>query len=190
MHAVTRTYRGALGELGITYPQYLVLLALWDHETLTVGGLSRTLDLDSPTLTLLLKRMAASGLVTRRRDSDDGRVVHVRLTARAHALREGLAQAQAQVVCATGLAPTEFARLRDSLHRLSRTLAAHRERELEGNFGRGAEGERRRPKRVAARGPQPNAPRAPANQPNTGGTNGRTESLRAPGRNLRDRVRG
>lgn len=126
-HALTRVYRQGLGELGLTYPQYLVLLALWDYGSLSVGELSRRLNLDSPTLTPLLKRLASAALVTRQRDSADERVVRIGLTDKASALRQRLAELQSRVACSTGLAPAEFALLRDTLHRLSQTMAADQE---------------------------------------------------------------
>lgn len=127
MHAVTRRYRAGLGEFGLTYPQYLVLLALWEGQPQSVGELARRLALDPPTLTPLLKRLAAAGLVTRHRDPADERIVRIRTTAAADGLRERLAALQSQVACATGLAPAEFAVLRASLHRLTQTMAAGRD---------------------------------------------------------------
>ena len=78
--AVMNVYRPALQELGITYPQYLVMLVLWEHDRITVGALGERLYLDSGTLTPLLKRMEKQGLVIRRRNSDDERQVDVTLT--------------------------------------------------------------------------------------------------------------
>src|SRR4051794_13833962 len=81
--AVTRAYAAPLGELGLTYPQYLVLLALWarPEEPRTVGALGQAVQLDSGTLTPLLKRLEAAGLVHRRRDQADERRVLIELTA-------------------------------------------------------------------------------------------------------------
>ena len=78
--AMTRFYKPLLDELGITYPQYLVLLVLWEQEGLTVSELGNRLFLDSGTLTPLLKRMESSGLVTRLRAVEDERRVHITLT--------------------------------------------------------------------------------------------------------------
>ena len=77
---MTRFYKPLLDELGITYPQYLVLLVLWEQEGLTVSELGNRLFLDSGTLTPLLKRMESSGLVTRLRAVEDERRVHITLT--------------------------------------------------------------------------------------------------------------
>ena len=79
--AMTRFYKPLLDALGITYPQYLVLLVLWEQEGLTVSELGNRLFLDSGTLTPLLKRMESSGLVTRLRAVEDERRVHITLTA-------------------------------------------------------------------------------------------------------------
>lgn len=84
---VTRLYRPILQELGLTYPQYLVMLALWERSPRTVGALGEALFLDSGTLTPLLKRMESAGLVTRQRDAEDERRVLVSLTPRGEAMQ-------------------------------------------------------------------------------------------------------
>src|SRR5580698_186216 len=110
-HAIIRSYRGMLSELGLTYPQYLVLVTLMEHETMTSGELARALKLDAGTLTPLLKRLAAAGLIARERRLDDERVVDISLTAEGWALHDGLARTQNQVACRTGLAPEDMAAL-------------------------------------------------------------------------------
>ncbi|MDP3923283.1 MAG: MarR family transcriptional regulator, partial [Hydrogenophaga sp.] len=79
--AMTKLYKPLLDELGITYPQYLVLLVLWERDGLTVSELGERLSLDSGTLTPLLKRLEAAGLLSRLRDATDERRVLIRLTA-------------------------------------------------------------------------------------------------------------
>ena len=79
--AMTRLYQPLLGALGMTYPQYLVMLVLWEQDGLSVSELGERLLLNSGTLTPLLKRMESSGLVTRQRDAHDERRVHITLTA-------------------------------------------------------------------------------------------------------------
>ncbi|MCK7536615.1 MAG: MarR family transcriptional regulator [Marinilabiliales bacterium] len=79
---ITRSYQPYLDELGITYPQYLVLLVLWEHDGLTVNEISKKLILNTNTTTPLLKRLEAMGIVTRHRSGDDERKVEVTLTAR------------------------------------------------------------------------------------------------------------
>ena len=84
--AVTRAYKPMLDELGLTYPQYLAMLALWEKETLEVGQLCAMLDLDTGTVSPLLKRLEARGLVQRQRSKDDERVVSVSLTPAAESM--------------------------------------------------------------------------------------------------------
>ena len=78
--AMTRLYKPLLGALGMTYPQYLVMLVLWEQDGLSVSALGERLLLDSGTLTPLLKRMESSGLLTRQRDAHDERRVYIRLS--------------------------------------------------------------------------------------------------------------
>ena len=86
-HAFNRFYKPLLGQLGLTYPQYLVLLVLWEDDGLTVSAIGDRLLLDSGTLTPLLKRLEAMGLVSRRRDERDERQVMIRLTEKGSGLR-------------------------------------------------------------------------------------------------------
>ena len=90
--AMTRLYKPLLDALGITYPQYLVLLVLWERDGLSVSELGNRLFLDSGTLTPLLKRMEAAGLVTRQRALDDERRVHIALTEPSRLLKIRAAQ--------------------------------------------------------------------------------------------------
>lgn len=85
--AMTKLYKPWLDELGLTYPQYLAMLALWEEDGLSVSQLGERLRLDSGTLTPLLKRLEAAGLVTRLRATHDERRVHVSLTAAGRRLR-------------------------------------------------------------------------------------------------------
>jgi DNA-binding MarR family transcriptional regulator len=87
-HAFNQLYRPVLDEIGLTYPQYLVLVVLWAEDDQTVSDLGRALHLDSSTLTPLLKRLEAAGYVTRNRDPADERQVRVRLTQAGKALKE------------------------------------------------------------------------------------------------------
>jgi DNA-binding MarR family transcriptional regulator len=87
-HAFTRMYRSVLAELGLTYPQYLVMLVLWEQDGLTVKALGDRLMLDSGTLTPLLKRIEAAGLIRRERSREDERQVILSLTEAGSALRE------------------------------------------------------------------------------------------------------
>ena len=117
--AVTAAYRPALTELGITYPQYLVLIALWEHESLTVRDLGEQLRLDHGTLTPLLKRMESSGLVERRRDNADERFVVVSLADRGESLRQHAEQIQCDMKDQLGLDPQAFEDLQATLRLLT-----------------------------------------------------------------------
>ena len=125
-HAFGRAYKPLLAPLGLTYPQYLVMLILWEGEAQTVGAIGRRLVLESSTLTPLLKRLEAQGLVARARDSGDERQVLVRLTNEGLGLRERARDVPGRIGAATGLdAPAlarlqaELAALRDRLDRAS-----------------------------------------------------------------------
>ena len=85
-HALTRTYKPLLDALNLTYPQYLVMLVLWERDGMTVKEIGQRLHLDSGTLTPLLKRMEAAGYVRRQRASDDERQVNIHLTDQGQAL--------------------------------------------------------------------------------------------------------
>ncbi|MEO5755995.1 MAG: MarR family transcriptional regulator [Mesorhizobium sp.] len=115
---MTRLYRPLLEPLGLTYPQYLTMLALWEHAPRTVGELGDTLGLDSATLTPLLKRLEASGMVTRRRDAADERRVLVEPTDRGRALRESAKAVSAAMRCNSPLDGEELKSLHHSLTRL------------------------------------------------------------------------
>jgi DNA-binding MarR family transcriptional regulator len=121
---VTRAYRPLLEPLGLTYPQYLVMLVLWEQAPRTVGELGEALDLDSGTLTPLLKRMEASGLVTRARDPADERRVQVALTDKGRALRDQAASVPETLACALSLAPEDLTDLRATLQDFARRLRA------------------------------------------------------------------
>lgn len=119
---MTGCYRPLLDELGITYTQYVALLVLWEHETITLGFLCTELQLDTGTLSPLLKRLESQGLLTRRRRVEDERTVQLTVTPAGIALRDRAAAAQARVQEATGLSPDELAEMRGSLHALTARL--------------------------------------------------------------------
>ena len=124
-HAITRNYRALLGEVGLTYPQYLVLLALMQNGQQTVSRLAAELKLNASTLTPMLKRLAECGLVLRTRHPVDERVVNISLTEQGESLREALGAIQGEIVCQTGFGPAEFETLRTTLHGLVDRLAEH-----------------------------------------------------------------
>jgi DNA-binding MarR family transcriptional regulator len=120
--AMTAVYRPKLERLGLTYPQYLVMLALWERDERSVGDVCQALDLDSGTLSPLLKRLEAAGLVERRRSAADERRVDIRLTERGRALRAEAGDIPAQMAEASGLSMDEVIALRGVLHRLTEAL--------------------------------------------------------------------
>ncbi len=122
--ALTGFYRPLLDELGITYPQYLVLLALWERDGVAVGALAERLRLDYGTLSPLLKRLQAAGLIHRERRAEDERSVTVSLTDAGRSLRARADCIPDEVVTATGLDPRSFEELRETLQRLTATVAA------------------------------------------------------------------
>jgi DNA-binding MarR family transcriptional regulator len=122
--AATALYRPLLDELGITYPQYLVLLVLWERDGRSVSELGEQLRLDSGTLSPLLRRLEAAGLVTRARAADDERVVRISLTAAGEALRERAETIPATLARATGLRRAELVDLHQTLTALTDSLLA------------------------------------------------------------------
>ncbi len=112
---VLSVYRPVLEPLGLTHPQYLVMLALWGREPMSVKDLSEALQLDPPTLSPLLKRLEAQGLLERRRVPEDQRSLAVTLTERGRALREEALRVPGQVLDRLGMDVAELERLRDGL---------------------------------------------------------------------------
>jgi DNA-binding MarR family transcriptional regulator len=122
-HAFTRVYKPLLERLGLTYPQYLVMLALWEHDDVPVKHIGERLFLDSGTLTPLLKRLEAAQLVRRSRSTDDERQVLIALTPQGQALREkakavpqGILSASACSVSELIAMKTQIVALRDKLN--------------------------------------------------------------------------
>lgn len=113
--AFTKAYAPLLSELGLTYPQYLVLLVLWDEDGLTVRGIGERLHLDSGTLTPLLKRLENAGYVRRSRDKEDERLVRTMLTESGQALRNRAASLPCTLDRMTGLTPAAKRELREKL---------------------------------------------------------------------------
>ena len=122
--AMTSCYRPLLDSIGLTYSQYVVMVVLWEHESLTLGALCVRLQLDTGTLSPLLKRLEAEGMLVRRRRAEDERTVQVTLTERGRGLRAKAAAVQARVQEATGLSPAELVALRADLHALADRLRA------------------------------------------------------------------
>jgi len=121
--AMNRLNKPVLDELGLTYPQYIVLVALYEQDDQTVGGLGDKLFLDSSTLTPLLKRLEAMGHLTRQRDPEDERQVRVRLTPQGRSVRERALPFRGELVKAIGLSAADFERLREELVKLRTNLS-------------------------------------------------------------------
>lgn len=125
-NAFNRFYKPIMTELGLTYPQFLVMMALWDEDGQSVGTLGARLGLESNTLTPLLKRMAGQGLVERRRDREDERQVLIHLTDEGKALETRAGGLPACVLEATGLDAKELAELRADIDRVRMKLESAR----------------------------------------------------------------
>ncbi len=125
LHAIGRAYGPLLEPLGVTYPQYLVMLVLWEQDDVAVRTLGGRMHLDSGTLTPLLKRMEVAGLVARTRGTDDQRVVRITLTPIGRAMREQARHIPNRVSCAMGRDLPDIALLRDDVLRLRETLRAN-----------------------------------------------------------------
>lgn len=123
-HAFTATYKPLLEPLGLTYPQYLVMLVLWQEDGMTVSAIGSRLGLDSGTLTPLLKRLEAAGLVSRIRDAADERQVRITLTGPGRALKAKAKGLPRALLCASGLTLAEIAALRGKLESLAANLRA------------------------------------------------------------------
>ena len=120
--AITRAYRPVLSGLGLTYPQYLVMVMLWQYAPRTVKDLGENLDLDSGTLSPLLKRLEASGLVTRRRRPDDERTVEITPTPKGRSLERDAKRIPIEMAAVMGISETEERKLRTLLRKLSASL--------------------------------------------------------------------
>lgn len=122
--AMANAYRAVLRPIGLTYAQYAVMLAVWEHERTTLRQLGALLHLDSGTLSPLLRRLERMGLVVRSRDSDDERVLNVEVTDAGRAMREQALEAQQVVEAKTGLDPRSLSALRGQLDDLAARLRA------------------------------------------------------------------
>ncbi|WP_139417992.1 MarR family winged helix-turn-helix transcriptional regulator [Agromyces laixinhei] len=120
---VIALYRPVLEPLGLTHPQYLVMLALWEQSPRTLGGLGAELMLESATLTPIVKRLESAGFVTRARSTTDERALSIELTDTGRALRAECLAVPPQIIERLGLPVDELERTRDALHRL--IAAAH-----------------------------------------------------------------
>lgn len=113
--AISKTYRERLDPIGLTYPQYLVMLVLWEDDGLTVSQIGDRLMLDSGTLTPLIKRLESMDITRRVRDKDDERQVHVCLTDKGNALKQQAIEARRHVACRLGMSEKEILDMRTDL---------------------------------------------------------------------------
>ena len=122
--AMTKLYKPLLDELGLTYPQYLVMLVLWEGDGLMVSELGQRLRLDSGTLTPLLKRLEGAGFVSRMRAVEDERRVHIHLTAAGRRLKARAARVPGCMLAASRCSVPELLRLTEQIRTLREQLAA------------------------------------------------------------------
>jgi MarR family transcriptional regulator, organic hydroperoxide resistance regulator len=123
-HAFNRVYKPLLGRLGLTYPQYLVMLVLWERDGLPVKDVGERLFLDSGTLTPLLKRLEAAELIKRTRSTEDERQVLIALTSRGQALREKARAVPQAILAAPACSVTELSAMKNELIALRDQLNA------------------------------------------------------------------
>lgn len=120
--AMTKVYRPLLKPLGLTYPQYVVMLALWQHKSLTAGALAQAVALDSGTLVPLVRKLVTQGLLLRQRSSDDDRSVLITLTPAGRALHKRAHAVHDQVACSTQCPAPERQAMTTSLQALRGAL--------------------------------------------------------------------
>ncbi len=114
-HAMTRSYKRALAAVGLTYPQYLVMLVLWERDGLSISEVASTLDLDTATVTPLVQRIESAGWVKRMRVPGDHRISSLKVRPKGRAMQRQVADIQRTMACRTGLERGEFDRLKASL---------------------------------------------------------------------------
>lgn len=120
--ALTKSYKPLLDKIGLTYPQYLVMLTLWQQDHLLVKEIGELLFLDSGTLTPLLKRMELAELIQRQRDSEDERQVRISLTRQGNLLRNVAKDIPEQILCASGQSASQLHKMRQDLVKLRTQL--------------------------------------------------------------------
>ena len=127
-NSIIRYYRIYLKEVGITYSQYLVLLVLWEHETVNIKEIAKILKLDSPTITPIVQKLEKMNLVNRSRNTYDERVLTVSLTKAGIDLEVHVADIQNKVACKTHLKTKEFNELKETLNQLTETMGKKEEK--------------------------------------------------------------
>jgi DNA-binding MarR family transcriptional regulator len=122
--AINRAYKPMLDSLGITYPQYLVLSALWEEDGRTIGAIAERLDLEPSTITPLVKRLEQAALLARRRNPEDERQVHVTLTAKGKAMRARTACLNEALLARSGLTVDQLVALNQQVRALHCAVAS------------------------------------------------------------------
>ena len=123
-HRMTKSYRPMLERMGLTYPQYLVLLVLWETDGVTVSEIGRRLRLDSGTLTPVLKRLENAGFLVRNRRRSDEREVEIALTVKGRGLRAEATAVRESVMCQLNMSEPEVQAMRADLNALIANLSA------------------------------------------------------------------
>jgi len=126
-NSIIRYYRFYLKEIGITYPQYLVLITLWESNTSTASEIGAILKLDLPTITPILQKLEAMEFISRKRSDEDNRVIIVSLTQKGLEIEKIIAEIQHKVACKTHLSDTEFNKLKDTLNELTETMEVNKD---------------------------------------------------------------
>jgi DNA-binding MarR family transcriptional regulator len=126
--AMTKAYKPLLDRVGLTYPQYITMLVLWETNDLTVKQLAERLNLDPATMTPLLKRLETQGVVKRIRGVEDERQVHIHLTDSGRALKEAIRDVPGEILCASGSDLDALLKLRGELVKLRASLTEHNQR--------------------------------------------------------------
>ncbi|GLP98956.1 MarR family transcriptional regulator [Methylophaga thalassica] len=121
-NSITRFYRSLLNDYDLTYPQYLVLVVLWEKDGIAIKDVMRQLKLDSGTLSPIIKRLQSAELVEKVRTDEDERVVRLFLTNKAKQLEPLIAEVQTKVACKTDLSSSEFFELLSTLNELTNSL--------------------------------------------------------------------
>ncbi|MDE1992523.1 MAG: MarR family transcriptional regulator [Rhizobiaceae bacterium] len=121
-HAMNRLYKPMLDEMNLTYPQYLVMVTLWEEDGQTVGGIGEKLFLESSTLTPLLKRLETAGFIQRTRSKEDERQVLISLTGEGKALRKKAVDIPACILDASGNTPENLTKLKAEIVALREAL--------------------------------------------------------------------
>jgi len=123
-NTITRAYRTLLEPLGLTYPQYLVMISLWQHGTQQMSHIAERLKLDGHAITPLVDRLEAAGLLRRRRGKTDRRVIHIELTVEGSALEAAASLVQVSIACRTEMEPQALEELRETLKALVHRMEA------------------------------------------------------------------